>query len=95
MVAVCMFAPVGKNGFVNYCEGKLKIKSINQINDNTGIKHHGIAVLTGQNDGGQEARHSTNRKHENEQPTEQHEKSWKVYQRAQKKTLHQTDLHDI
>ena len=25
-VVVCMFAPVGKNGFVNYCEDKLKIK---------------------------------------------------------------------
>ena len=27
-VVLCiMFTPVGKNGFANYCEGKLKIKS--------------------------------------------------------------------
>jgi len=26
-IAVCMFASVGKNGFADYCEGKLKIKS--------------------------------------------------------------------
>jgi len=34
MVAVCMFAPVGKNGSADYCEGnyKLKIKSIMQSN---------------------------------------------------------------
>ena len=30
-VVVYMFAPVGKNGFADYCEGKLKIKSNHQI----------------------------------------------------------------
>jgi len=34
MVTVCMFAPVGKNGSADYCEGKLKNKSNETIYEN-------------------------------------------------------------
>jgi len=34
-------------------------------NDNAGIKHHGIAELIGQNNGGRGAEHSANQKYEN------------------------------